>query len=97
MALRVEQGRQQRHTLFAIDKEKGTLTYLDEQAVGGENPSHFGIQTSAKHVAIAIQNSDMVWACRIDVTSGRLRPSGVFATAPSPSCVRFLEPREPGH
>ena len=78
--------------LFSIDPGKGTLTYIEEQGTGGSTPRHFGIEPSAKHLAIANQNSDTVLACRIDAGNGRLTPSGVFASVPSPVCVKFLPP-----
>src|SRR5205085_705384 len=78
--------------LFEIDKEKGTLEYVEEQGTGGKTPRHFGIEPSAKHLAIANQDSDTLLACRIDPTNGRLKPSGVFASAPSPTCAVFVPP-----
>jgi len=78
--------------LFAIDPERGTLTYIEEQGTGGSTPRHFGIEPSAKHLAIANQDSNTVLVCRIDAGNGRLKPSGVFASAPSPVCVKFLPP-----
>jgi 6-phosphogluconolactonase len=78
--------------LFDVDRDKGTITYTEEQGTGGKTPRHFGIQPSAKHLAIANQNSDTVLVCRIDDGNGRLKPSGVFAEAPSPACVVFLPP-----
>jgi 6-phosphogluconolactonase len=78
--------------LFQIDKDKGTVTYVEEQGTGGKTPRHFGIQPSAAHLAIGNQNSDTVLVCRIDSGNGRLKPSGVFASAPSPACVVFLPP-----
>jgi 6-phosphogluconolactonase len=78
--------------LFAIDSSKGTLTYIEEQGTGGRTPRHFGIQPSAKHLAIVNQDSDTVLACRIDPDNGRLKPSGLFAEAPSPACAKFLPP-----
>jgi 6-phosphogluconolactonase len=80
--------------LFAVDPEKGTLTYVEEQGTGGAKPRHFGIEPSAKHLAIGNQDSDTVLVCRIDAGNGRLKPSGVFASAPSPVCVKFLPPAE---
>jgi len=80
--------------LFGIDSEKGNLTYIEEQGTGGMTPRHFGIQPNAKHLAIANQNSNTLLACRIDSGNGRLKPSGVFAAAPSPACVKFLPPSE---
>jgi 6-phosphogluconolactonase len=78
--------------LFSIDPERGTLTYIEEQGTGGSKPRHFGIDPSAKYLAIANQDSDTVLVCRIDAGNGRLKPSGVFASAPSPVCVKFLPP-----
>jgi 6-phosphogluconolactonase len=78
--------------LFEIDKDKGTLNYVEEQNTGGKKPRHFGIQPSAKHLAIANQSSDTVLVCRVDDGNGRLKPSGVFAEVPSPVCVLFVPP-----
>ena len=80
--------------VFGIDQEKGTLTYIEEQNAVGKTPRHFGIEPSGKHLAIANQDSDTLLVCRIDPENGRLKPSGVFAQAPSPVCVKFLPPSE---
>jgi 6-phosphogluconolactonase len=82
--------------LFGIDQAEGTLTYVEEQGTGGRTPRHFGIEPSAKHLAIGNQESDTVLVCRIDADNGRLKPSGVFASVPSPACVMFLPPTETG-
>ena len=82
--------------LFGIDRDEGTLTYIEEQGTGGKTPRHFGIQPSAKHLVIANQESDTLLVCRIDAGNGRLKPSGVFAAAPSPACAQFLQPPESG-
>ncbi len=78
--------------LFTIDQDSGALTFVEEQGTGGKNPRHFGIEPSAKHLAIANQDSDTLLASRIDDGNGRLKPSGVFASAPSPVFVKFLPP-----
>jgi 6-phosphogluconolactonase len=78
--------------LFNVDPDKGTLTYVEEQGTGGKTPRHFGIEPSAKHMVIANQASDSLLACRIDAGNGRLKPSGVFAEAPTPVCAKFLPP-----
>jgi 6-phosphogluconolactonase len=78
--------------LFNIDAAKGTLSYVEEQGTGGKTPRHFGIEPSARHLAIANQDTDQLLACRIDAGNGRLKPSGVFAECPSPTCVQFLPP-----
>src|SRR5882724_3598189 len=78
--------------LFAIDSEKGTLNWVEEQNTGGKTPRHFGIEPSGKHLAICNQDSNTVLVCRIDAMNGRLKPSGVFAEVPSPACAVFLPP-----
>jgi len=82
--------------LFAVDAEKGTLTYVEEQGTGGKKPVHFGIQPSARHMAIVNQDSDTVLASRIDAGNGRLKPSGVFTQVAGPACVKFLPPADGG-
>jgi len=76
--------------LFEIDKDKGTLAYIEEQGTGGKTPRHFGIQPDAKHLTICNQHSDTLLICRIDSGNGRLKPSGVFAASPNPTCAKFL-------
>jgi len=78
--------------LFGVDAETGKLTYIEEQGTGGKTPRHFGIQPSAKHMVIANQDSGTLLACRIDSGNGRLKPSGVFAQCPAPTCAKFLPP-----
>jgi 6-phosphogluconolactonase len=78
--------------LFAIDSGKGTLNWVEEQNTGGKTPRHFGIQPSGKHLVICNQDSNTVLVCGIDPANGRLKPSGVFADAPSPACAVFLPP-----
>jgi 6-phosphogluconolactonase len=78
--------------LFDIDHDSGRITYTEEQNTGGKTPRHFGLQPNAKHLAIANQRSDNLLVCRVDDTNGRLKPSGVFSEAPSPTCVVFLPP-----
>ena len=78
--------------LFAIDADKGTLSYVEEQGTGGSTPRHFGIEPSAKHMAICNLLSNTVLASRIDAGNGRLKPSGIFASVTAPACVKFLPP-----
>lgn len=82
--------------LFDIDKESGKITYTEEQNTGGKKPRHFSLQPNAKHLAIANQSSDTLLVCRVDDGNGRLKPSGVFSPAPSPTCAVFLPPARPG-
>jgi 6-phosphogluconolactonase len=77
---------------FTIDRSKGTLAWVEEQMTGGSTPRHFGIDASGRYMAIGNQNSDTILMARIDAGNGRLKPSGVFANAPTPVCMKFLPP-----
>jgi 6-phosphogluconolactonase len=77
---------------FTIDKDKGTLTYVEEQGTGGKTSRFFGIEPSSTHLAISNKDSDTVLASRIDDGNGRLKPSGIFANLASPASIRFLPP-----
>ena len=78
--------------LFEIDEDAGTLTYIEEQGTGGRKPRHFELDRGGEHLIIANQNTNTLLVCRIDGGNGRLKPSGVFVEAPTPVCVKFLEP-----
>ena len=78
--------------LFNIDKDKGTLTFVEEQGTGGRHPREFGVQPSGGHMAISLPDTNQVLASRIDETNGRLKPSGIFADVPAPATIRFLPP-----
>jgi 6-phosphogluconolactonase len=82
--------------LFAIDALGGTLTYIEEQGTGGKIPRHFGIDPSSNYMAIGNQDSDTILACQIDPGNGRLKPSGVFASCPTPVCMKVLPPEKEG-
>ena len=78
--------------LFEVDEDEGTLTYVEEQGTGGRKPRHFELDRRGQHLIIANQDTNTLLVCRIDGGNGRLKPSGVFVDAPSPVCVKFLEP-----
>jgi 6-phosphogluconolactonase len=78
--------------LFEIDPDKGTLAWVEDQSTGGKKPRYFGILPSAKNLVICNQDSDTIQLARIDLGTGRLKPSGVFAECSSPVCAVFLLP-----
>jgi 6-phosphogluconolactonase len=80
--------------LFNVDKDKGTLTFVEEQGTGGRHPREFGVQPSGGHMAISLPEANQVLASRIDDTNGRLKPSGIFADVPAPASIRFLPPAQ---
>jgi 6-phosphogluconolactonase len=79
--------------LFNVDREKGTLTFVEEQGTGGRHARQFGLQPNSMHMAISLPDSNQVLASRIDADNGRLKPSGIFAEMPAPATVRFLPPQ----
>src|SRR5262249_44067895 len=80
--------------LLDIDAEQGMLTYVEEQGTAGSTPRHFGLDPSATYLAVGNQNSDTILMARVDAGSGRLKPSGILAYAPSPVCLKFLPQAE---
>ena len=57
--------------LFEIDPDKGTLNFVEEQGTDGKTPRHFGIEPSAKHLAIGNQDSIRFWyAALMPATAG---------------------------
>lgn len=75
---------------FAIDSEKGTLTWAGEENCGGKNPRHFGIDPSGKYMLVSNQDSGLVVPYGIDVLTGQLKPNGQAATVPAAVCAVFL-------
>jgi 6-phosphogluconolactonase len=81
---------------FAIDADKGTITYGAAQSSGGKTPRHFGFTPDAKHLVIGNQNSATLRVCRIDGATGQLAAVGDLVEVPQPSCVIFVPPVTPG-
>lgn len=75
---------------FAIDPEKGTLHWVEEQNCGGKSPRHFGITPSGKYMLVCNQDSDSVVPYSIDVLSGRLKQDGPSTKVPAAVCAVFL-------
>jgi 6-phosphogluconolactonase len=78
--------------LFRIDDASGMLTYVRDQSTDGKTPRHFELDRDGKHLIIANQNTDTLLVCRIDADTGQLNPSGEHVAAPTPVCVKYLEP-----
>jgi 6-phosphogluconolactonase len=79
--------------VFAIDPEKGTLTFVAHQSTGGRTPRHFGIDPSGRFLIAANQQSDTLVPHSIDPGTGQLK-AATPATAPTPVYVAFLPPPE---
>jgi 6-phosphogluconolactonase len=79
--------------VFAIDREKGTLTPVEHQPTGGKTPRNFGIDPAGKYLLAANQGSDTIVVFRIDPDRGSLKATGEVIEVPSPVCVKFLPAR----
>jgi 6-phosphogluconolactonase len=75
---------------FAIDANKGTLSWVAERKTHGKTPRHFSIDPSGKHLAICNQNSDHVALLSSLTSDGE--PMLAELAVPSPSCAVFLPP-----
>jgi 6-phosphogluconolactonase len=77
--------------VFAINPDKGTLTFVEHQSTRGKTPRNFGIDPTGKYLLAANQDSASVVAFRIDPQTGRLTPTGQSIEVPSPVCVKFVQ------
>lgn len=79
-------------TVFAVDPEKGALTYVDNHATRGKTPRGFGIDPTGNFFLAGNQDSGTIAVFRIDQKTGRLAPIGDLLEVGSPVCVKFVMP-----
>lgn len=79
-------------TVFAVDPEKGTLSYVDNHATRGKTPRGFGIDPTGNFFLAGNQDSGTIAVFRIDQKTGRLAPIGDLLEVGSPVCVKFVMP-----
>ena len=77
-------------TVFGIDSQKGTLTFVECQATQGKNPRHFGIDPTGNYLIAANQDSNNLVVFAINSETGKLKSTGQVLELPSPVCVKFL-------
>ncbi|HEY6122540.1 MAG TPA: lactonase family protein [Pyrinomonadaceae bacterium] len=76
--------------VFAINKQTGTLTYVEHTSTQGKTPRNFTIDPTGRFLLAANQNSDSVVTFRIDPFTGTLKPTGHVAEIPTPVCLKFM-------
>jgi 6-phosphogluconolactonase len=76
--------------VFAIDREKGTLTPVQDVPTQGKKPRNFEIDPTGTLLFAANQASNNIVIFRIDAKSGKLTPTGQVLDVPAPVCVKFL-------
>ena len=75
--------------VFAVDRAKGTLTFVERVSTQGEKPRNFAIDPSGKWLLAANQNSNDLVVFRINPKTGHLTPTGQVLPINSPVCVQF--------
>lgn len=78
--------------IFAIDPASGKLVLTGHQPALGMIPRSFVIHGSEKFLIVANQNSDNLVVFRISKTDGRLVPTGISVSVPTPVCLAFMSP-----
>lgn len=81
--------------VFGIGTD-GKLGWIEEAPALVKSPRGFGIDPSGRWLVAAGQNDDKLAVLRIDPATGRLQPTGHFATVGSPVCVLFEKERSTG-
>jgi len=76
--------------VFALDPDKGTVTYIETVSTQGKWPRHFEIDPSGRYLWAANQRSGTVVIFRIDPSSGHLTAAGQVLSVISPACVKFV-------
>src|SRR5438552_1264492 len=76
--------------IFAIDPEKGTLTFVAHVPTGGKEPRHFAIDPSGKYLLVENQYSNNIVVFKIDAANGGLLPTGQVVEVPSPVDLTFV-------
>ena len=77
-------------SIFAIDRDKGTLVEVQRVPTQGRTPRSFNFDPTGKFVLAANQDSDNVVVFSRDAKSGKLTPTGQVLDVGSPVCVQFL-------
>ena len=78
--------------VFQIDLESGKLTYIEHESTQGKSPRNFGIDPTGTYLLAANHNGDNVVVFRINPETGALQPTGHAIEAPTPVCIKFLQP-----
>ena len=77
-------------TVFAIDRNSGKLTYVDNQPSQGKTPRNFNLDPTGAFLLAAHQNSDNVVVFRVNPADGKLTPTGQQIKVDACVCVKFM-------
>lgn len=76
--------------VFAIDKNRGTLTPVEYASTKGASPRNFEIAPGGSVLFAANEKSDNIVLFRINAQTGRLTPTGKVLEIAQPVCVKFV-------
>jgi 6-phosphogluconolactonase len=76
--------------VFAIDKDKGTLTPIEYVSTKGASPRNFEFDPSGSLLFAANEKSDNLVVFRINPHTGRLTPTSKVLDISQPVCVKFV-------
>ncbi|HEX3726262.1 MAG TPA: beta-propeller fold lactonase family protein, partial [Pirellulales bacterium] len=79
-------------SVFAVDGERGTLSWVDNTSTQGKTPRGFGIDPTGRYLLAGNQDSHTVVIFRIDQQTGRLTALPQTLAIGSPVCVKFVSP-----
>lgn len=79
-------------TAFKVDGRAGTLSLVAHEPTRGRTPRNFAIDPTGTYLLVANQNSDSIVTFRLDPATGRPVFTGHVAEAPSPVCLKPVEP-----
>jgi 6-phosphogluconolactonase len=78
-------------SIYRTDRSTGSTQLLGQQPIGGKVPRGFVLSPDASFLIAGAQNSDQVFAFKVDLAEGKLIPSGSPIKVGSPVCVRFVK------
>jgi len=78
--------------VFSIHPQSGELTFIGHQWTRGQTPRYFEIDASGCFLLAANLNSDNIVAFRIDLATGKLKPTGGFVPVGNPICIVCRSP-----
>lgn len=77
--------------IFKVHQKNGTLTYLGQQATGGQFPRNFTIHPSGNYLLAANQKSDDITIFRRNPQTGLLTSTGTSISVGAPVCLQWID------
>ncbi|MDB5130949.1 MAG: pgl 1 [Mucilaginibacter sp.] len=76
-------------SVYAIDPETGTLTFVQRVSTFGKNPRDFAIDPTGHFLVVANQDSDTIYIYRRDENTGTITRISQAIEIGSPVCLKF--------